>query len=62
MPLPPNLQKKYLTRFDELIAEGESIHKAMQITPGSTRRPYLASSKEVRSPDVYVVDMRSFVR
>ena len=32
MVLPPNLQKKYLDRFDELIREGEILSTAMVLT------------------------------
>lgn len=59
MPLPPDLQKKYLTRFDELIAEGELIHKAMQIIPGTTRTSYLGPCV---THDAHVVDLSSFVK
>ncbi len=32
MPLPPELQQKFLGRFDELIKEGEDIQKAINMT------------------------------
>ncbi len=60
MSLPPELQKKYLARFDELIAKGESIHKAMKRIPGQTHTAYVRGN--VNSfPDTYKVDWIRFV-
>ena len=61
MPLPPNLQKQYLARFDELIADGDAIHRAMRKAPGRVRVQYPDALVCERSGIVDVVDWPSFV-
>src|SRR5258706_11756564 len=54
MPLPPDLQNKLLARFDELIKEGEDIHKAMKYTPP-------VETPSMTAPASYAVDRQRFV-
>lgn len=59
MQLPPNLQKKYLQRFDELIEEGRSIHKAIKEIPGMVNVDVLGNHHQ--GPSHLEVDWESFV-
>jgi hypothetical protein len=40
MSLPENLKSKYLHRFDELIVEGEKLHRAIKATSKTYRNAY----------------------
>jgi hypothetical protein len=59
MQLPPNLQKKYLQRFDELIEEGRTIHKAIREIPGRVYRDALGNPHQ--NPSHLRVDWENFV-
>lgn len=59
MQVPAQLQKKYLQRFDELIEEGQAIHKAIQEVPGRVYRDYEGYQRQHSSS--YRVDWQSFV-
>ena len=62
MSLPPQLQAKYLARFDELIAEGESLHKSIRQLPGDvTAWDGFSGQVLGRGPTKHVVDWPSFV-
>ena len=60
MPLPSKLQMQYLTRFDELICNGEAIHRTMKKAPGPVRVAYGDGCVQ-RDSDVDLVDWPSFV-
>jgi len=56
MTLPPNLHKKYLDRFDELIQEGESLYQGIKDIPsgfaslaGEITRPWTQQETECHS-------------
>lgn len=59
MQLPPNLQKKYLQRFDELIEEGRSIHKAIKVIPGAVSYDTLGHPRQGASH--LQIDWENFV-
>ena len=63
--VPPKLHEKLLSRFDELIAEGETIHGAMervppQYTPGVVRTGSGGLTHYTR--ERFIVDWPSFVK
>lgn len=54
MTLPPNLHKKYLDRFDQLIQEGESLYQGIKdiprwASPAKTKRPWTQQETECHS-------------
>jgi len=61
MPLPPKLQEKFLKRFDELIAEGDAIYKAIQFVQGRVHIDEI-TEEQYRDPDFYIVDWQSVVK
>ncbi len=56
MPLPPQLQAKYLARFDELVSEGEAICSSILKKPGRVYYRDLDTGEERRRPEVDIVD------
>lgn len=62
MALPHKLQAKYVARFDELIMEGETLHKSMRRVPGDVRVADLFSGEVLqRDPDKEIVEWQPFV-
>jgi hypothetical protein len=63
MTLPPKLFHKYLERFNELIDEGESIRRAIQVIPGQPGTPQwqmIGGSRGMPTQDKYEIDSKSF--
>ena len=60
MPLPPKLQQKYLSRFDELIDEGEAICKDVIKMPGAVSYGAFIGI-ERRAPDYDAIDQPRFI-
>ena len=58
MPLPANLESKYLARLDELIREGEAIKKAIRTEQGAFDPWFPENGEQV----YYVVDFARFVK
>lgn len=57
--LMPNYSQKYLTRFDELIAEGQAMLQKIKLRPGEYYSPRGYGSlgeQPVQAPDEYVLD------
>ena len=56
--LSSNNFKKYLDQFNELIAEGEDMYKAIKVIPGEYYQPRFASIGEPprQAPERYVLD------
>ncbi len=58
MGFPPNLRRQYLSRFSELIAEGEGIYNDIEVTE-SSYESWLDEASKVRHH--YRVDWQRFV-
>ena len=56
--LTSNNFKRYLAQFNELIAEGEAMYKAIKVIPGEYYQPIYASFMEPprQAPETYVLD------
>jgi|GEM_PF-3520521 len=48
--------KKYLDQFNELIAEGEAMYKAIKVIPGEYNEPRFYGQRVIQAPDRYVLD------
>ncbi|HLP90311.1 MAG TPA: DUF4145 domain-containing protein [Nostocaceae cyanobacterium] len=63
MVLPTKLFNKYLTRFDELIAQGEAIQKTIKIEPGGyaqSRFEICGQRELIQMPDKKTMDDDTF--
>jgi len=61
VPIPETVRAKLQAQFDALIAEGEAIHRAIQVIPGKWHEPWIRSQEPYQDPDRHVVDWPRFV-
>jgi hypothetical protein len=65
MPLPPDMLKRYLNRFDELILEGDAIQKNVEIKPGGydpNQWGGYEGGKGKKMPDKVIIDWPRLVK
>jgi hypothetical protein len=48
--------KRYLDQFNELIAEGEAMYKAIKVIPGEYNEPRFYGQRVTQAPETYVFD------
>ena len=54
--LTSNNFKRYLAQFNELIAEGEAMYKAIKVIPAEYNEPRYYGQRVTQEPDRYVLD------
>lgn len=59
--IPPKISHKYLTRFDELISQGEAIKKTIKIEPGGYQNNWVRpTERAIKNPDKRSMDYDAF--
>ena len=62
MPLPPQIARRYIQRFDELIAEGEEVQKTLKIEPRGHDPNCYEGNRPQKVPDKVTIDWPRFVK